>query len=127
MFSNNFLFKPISYELFKSYFDESILPYIDFRTSILMLNKMNKLIGYSLFYKDQMDVQRVLFKTIGILKEERKGGLAAMQLIRVVYLQARKNFKSCLACLMIEGNKIDTSFKKMSRKTIKYGLFQKEI
>lgn len=126
-FANNFIFMGISYSAFKKYFETSILPYMDFQTSVMMFDEKNQLVGYSLCLKDPLNMQRLLFKTIGVVKNHRKGGFVALQIMRMVYLQARKNFHLCLACLMIEDNKIDRVFKSMSLQTTSYGLFQKKL
>lgn len=126
-FSNNYLFMAISYQAFKLHFENHFLPYIHFKTSVMMFDRDKKLVGYSLCLKDPNNKQHLLFKTIGVVKNHRKGGFVALQIMRIVYLNARKNFHLCLACLMIEGNKIDRVFKNMSLMTIQYALFQKKL
>lgn len=126
-FANNYLFMPISYQAFKIHFENHILPFIHFETSVMMFSKNSKLVGYSLCLIDPNNKEHLLFKTIGVTKDHRKGGFVALQIMRLVYLNARKNFHLCLACLMIEGNKIDRVFKNMSLMTISYGLFQKKL
>lgn len=126
-FADNYLFMSISYQAFKLHFENHILPYIHFETSVMMFDKDKKLVGYSLCLIDPNNKEHLLFKTIGVTKSHRKGGFVALQIMRIVYLNARKNFHLCLACLMIEGNKIDRVFKSMSLMTISYGLFQKKL
>lgn len=126
-FSNNFLFMAISYEVFKKHFENQILPYIHYDTSVMMFDRDKKLVGYSLCLTDPYNQKHLLFKTIGVVKGHRRGGFVALQIMRLVYLNARKNFHLCLACLMIEGNKIDQVFKNMSLLSIQYGLFQKKL
>lgn len=126
-FGNNFLFMPISFSAFKIYFENQILPYIHYETSVMIFDNKHQLVGYSLCLKDPHNKEHLLFKTIGVVKNHRKGGFLALQIMRMVYLNARKNFHLCIACLMIEGNKIDRIFKAMSLLTIQYGLFQKKL
>lgn len=126
-FSENFLFQKIPYLLFKRYFETQWLPVIDLDTSLLVLNRTGKLVGYSLCLVDRRNSKRLLFKTVGVERSERRGGLLAIQILRRVYLQARKRYQYCLACLMIEGNKVDTVTGALSVRTTSYGLFEKNI
>ena len=126
-FSKNYMFQTIPFSVFKIYFEKNLLPYIEFNTSLMVLNKKNKLIGYSLCLRDSHKPERLLFKTIGVIHSERNSGFVALQLMRKVYLQARKNYHLCLACLMIEGNKIDRVFKDMSLSTTEYAMLERKL
>lgn len=126
-FADNFLFQKIPFDLFKIHFESHLLPNIDFDTSLIIFNKTGKIVAYSLCLVDLLNSKRLLFKTIGVVKGERKGGLIALRILRQVYLNARKNYTMALACLMIEGNKIDRIIKGISVDTTEYGLFQKTL
>lgn len=126
-FAKNYMFQTIPLSVFKIYFERNLLPYIEFNTSLMVLDRNNKLIGYSLCLIDKNKPERLLFKTIGVVQSERNGGFVALQLMRKVYLQARKNYHLCLACLMIEGNKIDRVFKDMSLSTTEYVMLEKKL
>lgn len=126
-FSKNFLFQKISFDLFRDYFVNVYLPHIDFKTSFLVLSKKGDLIGYSLCLQDPTQSRRLLFKTIGVLKSERSDGLVALGILRDVYLAAQRRYDLGLACLMIEGNKIDLIVRGLSQNTTEYGLFEKNV
>ncbi len=127
MFSGNFLFQKIPYDVFKRYFEVQWLPSIDFHTSQMVFNRAGKMVGYSLCLVDHRDKRRLLFKTVGVERSERRGGWVALRILRKVYLEAKRNYILCLACLMIEGNKMDRTLKDLSLDTTEYGLFEKKV
>lgn len=127
VFSNNYLYQKIPFSCFQVLFEKKFLPTIDSEASILAVNRSGELIGYSLCLKDESNPNRLLFKTIGVKKKYRNGGLIGRQLMREVYLAARRNYKTCLACLMIEGNRPELLFRNASFFSKSYGLFSKEL
>lgn len=125
VFSENYLYQKIPYSMFELLFETKILPFVDFNTTILALDHQNKLAGFSLCLKDQNKQKRLLFKTIGVKPEYRKGSFLGRQLMLLVYKAARKKYQTCMACLMIEGNKPEKMFRKNSIFTKSYAVFSK--
>lgn len=127
VFSENYLYQKIPYSIFEYIFEEKILPFIEFDSTILALDHQNKLAGFSLCLKDQNHNKRLLFKTIGVKQEYRNGSFLGRQLMLMVYKSARKKYQTCMACLMIEGNKPEKMFRKNSIFTKSYAVFCKKL
>lgn len=129
IFSANFLYQKIPFEAFQIFFEKQILPHIDESACILAVSPQGKLLGFSLSLKDPTHPRRLLFKTIGVRRGEAKGPLLGRQLMRAVYLAARKSYDTCFACLMIEGNPPDRLLRKykLNYFTQSYALFVKEL
>lgn len=128
VFSSHYLYQKIPFESFRYLFQKKLLPNIDSETSIVALNKETQiLVGYSLCLKDENNSKRLLFKTIGVKKEYRQSSYVGRQLMLEVYLAARKKYKTCMACLMIEGNRPEILFRRNSFFTKSYGLFAKKM
>lgn len=126
-FSNNYMYQKIPYLLFLEYFEKKILPFIDKESSVLAISNQSELVGFSLCLKDQTQNKRLLFKTIGVKKTYKNGAFIGRQLMYEVFKSARKRYQSCMACLMIEGNKPELWFRKISFRSISYGLVSKKI
>lgn len=127
VFAKNYLYQKIPFASFKILFEQKMLPSIDSEASIIALDKKGRLVGYSLCLRDDNYPDRLFFKTIGVKKEFRNGSYVGRQLMREVYLAARKNYKTCLACLMIEGNKPEQMFRRNSFFSKSYALFSKKV
>jgi hypothetical protein len=127
VFSNNYLYQKIPFKSFEILFEKKLLPVIDNEASMVALDQNGRLVGYSLCLQDFNNPKRLLFKTIGVKKEFRNGSYLGRQLMREVYLVARKKYKTCLACMMIEGNKPELMFRRNSFYSKTYALFSKNL
>ncbi len=127
VFSHNYLYQKIPYSSFQQFFNEKILPAIDSEASKIALDKNGELVGYSLCLKDVANNKRLLFKTIGVQKKGAHVKYVGRQLMFEVYRAARKKYQSCLACLMVEGNKPESMFRSCSFNTTSYALMSKKV
>ncbi len=124
IFSSNFLYAPITDDQFLDLVKRRYAENIHESGSCLMISPEGDCVGFNLCLKDKARPDRVLFKAHGVKKAHRFKGLASMALMSQSFYALFGKYKYCLACLTIQGSRVDGHFHDMSKKHYEYGLFE---
>ncbi len=124
IFSSNFLYAPISDDQFLDLVKRRYAENIQESGSCLMISPGGDCVGFNLCLKDKARPDRVLFKALGVKKAHRFKGFASMALMSQCFYALVGKYKYCLACLTIQGSRVDGHFHDMSKKHYEYGLFE---
>jgi hypothetical protein len=104
IFKDNFMYSNIPESSFPFYFKEILAPTVCWKTTrVLKLKTLNKIVGYTLNFKDVNLPKRLLIKTSGVQVEFRSMGLSFLALL-LQTLEAAKDYESVSFCLMKKGN-----------------------
>lgn len=125
IFHANYLYSAISDEQFLNLVKKLYLESLDSDSSLLLLSPDGKCVGFNLCLVDFTNKDRVLFKAHGVKKAHRQKGLSSLWLMARARQAILKKYRFCLACLTIEGSRIDSHFSKRAIKRYEYGLFTK--
>ena len=124
IFSSNFLYAPISDDQFLDLVKSRYADNIQELGSCLLISPAGDCVGFNLCLKDSAKPDRILFKAHGVKKAHRFRGAASMALMSKSFYALVGKYRYCLACLTIQGSRVDGHFHSMSQKHYEYGLFE---
>ncbi|MFN8847010.1 MAG: hypothetical protein ACK5V3_03260 [Bdellovibrionales bacterium] len=128
IFQDNFLYRPIPFSAFSKYFQFGLAPQICWQsTSLLKEKDTDKILGYSLNFKDPLNSKRLLIKTAGIHPEYRFMGLSFIGLTLFSIEKAKENYSELSICLMRSGNYPTLLTSKLTFDKQNYALFGKRL
>lgn len=128
IFKENFLYHRISFDLFKSYFENFLLPAACWDTTVVLKEKSSgRLLGYSLNFKESHFPKKLFIKSAGVHPQFRHMGLSFMALSLKTLELAQNLYEEAALCLMKEGNFPSLLTQNWNAEKQSYGLFGKNL
>ncbi len=127
IFQENFCYQKIPLDLFKSYFQSDLKPWICLKTSVVLKSAAGNPCGYALNFKDRRNPQNLLIKTVGVIPAERQMGLTFLMMLLETFEKSISVYKTATLCLMKKGNFPDLISGQQIQETYNYELMIKYL
>ena len=125
IFSDNYAYRSIPFEMFYQGFSKSTVPHTCLESSFFVSVEGER-IGFVLNLKDPGFPDRLLLKTIGVKPKFRQMGLTFLRMLDHVFDVASEK-KAMGFCLMKKGNVPDFFSKGLKSTLTEYALFEKHV
>lgn len=128
IFSDNFLYNPISFESFKLYFSNAIAPRACWATTVFLIDEVTqKKVGYCLNFRDPRFANHLLIKSVGVLPEYRFMGSSFLGMFKKALELVPASDEKVSFCLMKSGNFPSLVAGKIQTQKQNYALFIKKL
>lgn len=128
IFQDNFLYNGIPEAAFEKYFNLALAPSICWQTTtVLRRLSDNKIVGYSLNFRESSQPHKLFIKSAGVIPHYRFMGLSFLALCLTSVENSRGIYSEVAFCLMREGNFPSLMAKKLIADKQSYALFIKNL